>query len=360
MLNLKSTRSLKIIFASLICAFGVNSFAQQTCSNPNQKIPSNDNYWEMKIAQGFNEVDTIKKLDEKFCFDYGRQDNNFSSFLFQMMSPEQTTFFFKRIPKYKEYRNKDRANDILMHYLLFPYINYDEGEDSKERILSIYKRIHPEATDAIFKKEHNFWVNPKMLKSNLSELKRMMDYGNSFLPYYSKNDLTKKDMFGNNALHVAAITKNYKVMDHFLPTGLELLKKNDLGANVWHYAFFPAPDILPAIYVKEQQTLMNRYLLNNFKPTHFRFMTLGNPNNPHNPNVYSPEVFFYYFRNNNIELYNALKKAHPSLFTMSEERLKEYVFDPNVIVKTFGFLGDMEDYKVKVDKKNTPLTNIQK
>ena len=87
--------SFKIIFSSIIFAFGSIAYAE--CSNPKQQVPNLDNYWELKIAQGFNDMKVIKELDSKYCYNYLINNKDYGSPLFQMISLEQVDFFIQKI-----------------------------------------------------------------------------------------------------------------------------------------------------------------------------------------------------------------------------------------------------------------------
>lgn len=328
----------KLIFASILCASGSLAYAQ--CSNPAQTIPSLDNYWELKIAQGFNDMNVIKKLDQKYCYNYLVNNADYGNPIFQMFSKEQMDFFLEKIPTFKEYRTSDTDLDLLLYGLGMPYMYYDyASDDLKNYLISRYKRSVPSATVALFDTNtHNFWFNEEDLKKYPQRLKTLIAYGNSLLPLFNKSDLNKKDKEGNNALHYAVITKNSKPLLHFNPTGLENLKKNDRGANLWHFAFLPAPTVLPKAYVDMEIKVINKFLLDNFKPSHVRFMTLGNPLNKEYPQVYPFEVFAYHFKDNNPELYASLKAKYPEIFTFTDEELQKYEFNKDEIQVFFNHL----------------------
>lgn len=327
----------QLIFTSILLTFGANSFAQG-CSNPAQKVPTLDNYWELKIAQGFNDLNVIKKLDNTYCFNYHVNKIGYSNPLFQMFSKEQADFFIQKIPTFKDYKTPDTGDDLLLYALGMPYMNHDyPNDDLKDYLLSRYSRYVPEANLTYFDtKHHNFWINPELLKKNPQRLKHFIDYANSLLPLYNKQDLIRKDDQGNNALHYAVMTKNSKPLEHFKPTGLETLKKNNLGANLWHYAFFPAPEYLPKAYVQQELKNINKYLIDNFKPSYIRFMSLGNPLNQEYNQVYPFEVFLHHYKDNNPELYNFFKTKYPQLFVLSEEEIEALNFNKKEVEKYFA------------------------
>lgn len=330
--------SFKIIFSSIIFAFGSIAYAE--CSNPKQQVPNLDNYWELKIAQGFNDMKVIKQLDSKYCYNYLINNQDYGSPLFQMLSLEQVDFFIQKIPTFKAYKTPDTELDLLLYTLSMPYMYYDYvNDDLKNYLISRYKRSVPDATVQLFdEKIHNFWFNEDDLKKYPQRLKELINYANGILPLFNKSDLNKKDTFGNNALHYAVMIKNSKPITYFNPTGLEALKKNDLGANLWHFAFLPAPKVLPKAYVDAELKVINKHLLDNFKPSHIRFMTLGNPLNKEYPQTYPFEIFAYKFRDNNPELYTALKTKYPEIFMLSDEELEENSLNTNEIEKVFNDL----------------------
>lgn len=329
---------IKLIVMGICCAYAGVSHAQ--CSNPSQQVPVLENYWELKVAQGFNDLNTIQALDKKYCFNYLVNNKDYGSPLFQMFSKEQVNFFLPKIHTFKEYKTPDTDLDLLLYGIGMPYMYHDfPNENDKKFIISRYKKSVPSANMSLFdEKNHNFWFSDEDLLKYPQRLKALIEYGNGLLPLFNKADLNKKDKFGNNALHYAVMTKNSKPLLHFNPTGLEVLKKNDKGANLWHFAFLPAPVILPQAYVDAELKVINKYLLDNFKPSHFRFMTLGNPLNNEYKQTYPFEIFAYKFRNNNPELYKALRTTYPELFVAKEEDLEKGEFDKESIELYFNDL----------------------
>ena len=333
-------KKITLILATALTLLSINAYADEPCVNPNKKSPVLQDYFDLKLAQGFNNMQLIKDLDKKFCFDYKKNSDDIINQIFQIYTKEQKDFFFAKNPSFKDYKTPDTNVDLLMYSIGFPFMYLDNPTpELKAYIINTYKKYVPNATEDLFDQHiHNFWVNAEDFTKYPPRLKAFIDFSNSLLPYYNKADLNKKDPLGNNALHYAMMTKNSKPILYFQPTGLELLKKNDLGANLWHYAFLPAPSYLPKGYTDVELKAINKYLLDNFKPSYIRFMGLGNPLSTTYKQVYPFEYFAYKFKDNNPELYNSLKTKYPEVFNTPDEVLKDNDMNIPELTKYFNVL----------------------
>jgi hypothetical protein len=278
----------KIKLATIV-AFGVMTSNAFACSAPTMA-----DYWGLSAATYLNFPDTANQILTNACIDMSQyKKNKMDEPVFFIYDKTMLNVYRAHGIDVTEFRNKVFKADVLSYVLIRPYLGQKIGQPEKNAVLGYLRPYRSDVNENVFNKDDQtlnlidhkkqYFTQPnKDLLMALAKLQAAQGTINS-------------DMFLNNDLHYAILTKNADVTKILIDETGGLAKAylfhfNKDFMTPLHFMFAPNRDEVDT----SEQIRLNDYILSQLAPqdknklmfmsikglNYFEFATLFKSNNP--------------------------------------------------------------------------------
>lgn len=272
-----------------ILAFGVMTSNAFACNAPTMA-----DYWGLSAATYLNFPDTANQILTNACIDMSQyKKNKLDEPVFFIYDKTMLNVYRSHGIDVTQFRNKVFKADVLSYVLIRPYMGQKIGQPEKTMVLGYLKPYRSDVTNSVFDKndqtinlidhKKQYFTQPnKDLLMALAQLQAAQGTINS-------------DMFLNNDLHYAILTKNADVTKIMIDNTGGLAKAylfhfNKDFMTPLHFMFAPNRDEVDTSeqirlndYVLSQLTLQdkNKLMFTSVKGlNYFEFAALFKENNP--------------------------------------------------------------------------------